>query len=78
MHIGSIMINMNKYTAVIQRDGDFWIGWIEEISGVNSQGETRAELLKNLHSALQEALQMNRLDARNAAGKTFEEVQVSV
>ena len=68
---------MNKYTAVIQRDGDFWIGWIEEISGVNSQGETRAELLKNLHSALQEALQMNRLDARNAAGNTFEEVQIS-
>ena len=71
------MINMNKYTAVIQRDGDFWVGWIEEISGVNSQGSTRAELLENLQSALQEALQMNRLDARSAAGKTFEEVQIS-
>ena len=78
MHIGSIMINMNKYTAVVQRDGDLWIGWIEEISGVKSQGSTRAELLENLQSALQEALQMNRLDARNAAGKTFEEVQISV
>jgi predicted RNase H-like HicB family nuclease len=72
------MINMNKYTAVIQRDGDFWIGWIEEISGVNSQGKTRKELLGNLQSALQEALQMNRLDARSAAGSTFEEVQISV
>ena len=78
MHIGSIMINMNKYTAVIQRDDDFWIGWIEEISGLNSQGATRAELLENLQSALQEALQMNRLDARNAAGNTFEEVQIFV
>ena len=78
MHIGSIMINMNKYTAVVQRDGDLWIGWVEEIRGVNSQGSTRAELLENLQSALQEALQMNRLDARNAAGKTFEEVQISV
>ncbi len=77
MHIGSIMINMNKYTAVVQRDGDFWIGWIEEIGGVNSQGTTRAELLENLRSALQEALEMNRLDARNAAGNTFEEVQIS-
>ena len=65
------MINMNKYTAVIQRDGDFWIGWIEEICGVNSQGTTRAELLENLRSALNEAIQMNRLDARNAAGSTF-------
>ncbi len=68
---------MNKYTAVVQRDDDFWIGWIEEISGVNSQGATRAELLENLRSALQEALQMNRLDARNAAGTTFEEVKIS-
>jgi predicted RNase H-like HicB family nuclease len=71
------MINMNKYTAVIQRDGGFWIGWIEEISGVNSQGTTKAELLENLQSALQEVLQMNRLDAREAAGSTFEEVQIS-
>ena len=77
MHIGSIMITMNNYTAVIQRDGDLWIGWIEEICGVNSQGTTRAELLENLQSALQEALQMNRLDARQAAGNTFEEVQIS-
>ena len=59
-HNGSIMINMNKYTAVIQRDGDFWIGWIEEISGVNCQGTTRAELLENLQSALKEALQMDQ------------------
>jgi len=77
VHIVSIMMYMNKYTAVIQRDGDFWIGWIEEICGVNSQGTTRAELLEYLKPALQEALQMNRLDARNAAGNTFEEVQIS-
>lgn len=72
------MINMNKYTAVIQRDGDFWIGWIEEIGGVNSQGKTRAELLNNLQSALQESLELNRLDALSAAGSTFEEVHISV
>jgi hypothetical protein len=29
---------MNQtYTAVIKQDGDWWIGWIEEISGVNCQ-----------------------------------------
>lgn len=36
------------FSAVIQRDGAFWIGWIEEIPGVNSQGETKEELLENL------------------------------
>jgi len=56
-----ININMNKYTAVVQRDVDFWIGWIEEICGVNSQGATREELLENLQSALQEALHMDQL-----------------
>ncbi|MDZ4858927.1 MAG: type II toxin-antitoxin system HicB family antitoxin [Candidatus Hydrogenedentes bacterium] len=49
----------NSYTAVIQRSGEWWIGWIEEISGVNSQGHTREELLKNLRSALEEAKEMN-------------------
>ena len=48
------------YSAVIQRDGDWWIGWVEEIPGVNSQGRTREELLENLRSALHEALEMNQ------------------
>ncbi|HEX5714763.1 MAG TPA: type II toxin-antitoxin system HicB family antitoxin [Thermoanaerobaculia bacterium] len=48
------------YSAVIQRDGDWWIGWVEEIPGVNSQGHTREELLENLRSALHEALEMNQ------------------
>lgn len=54
---------MATYHAVIQRDGEWWIGWVEEIPGVNSQGATREELLENLQSALQEAIEMNRADA---------------
>jgi predicted RNase H-like HicB family nuclease len=66
------------YKAVVQRDGQWWIGWVEEIPGVNSQGETREELLDNLRSALKEALEMNRSGARAAAGDSFEEVSISV
>ena len=64
------------YTAVIQQHGDWWIGWVEEVPGVNSQGATRAELLDNLRDALDEALEMNRQDARAAAAATgaYEEV----
>jgi predicted RNase H-like HicB family nuclease len=43
------------YTAVIQQSGEWWIGWVEEVPGVNSQGETREELLDNLRDALEEA-----------------------
>lgn len=66
------------YTAVIRQDGPWWIGWIEEISGVNSQGATREELLANLREALGEAIEMNREDARKAAGESFEEVAIEL
>ena len=56
------------YTAVIQQHGDWWIGWVEEVPGVNSQGgATREELLDNLRDAQEQALEMNRQDARAAA-----------
>lgn len=57
------------YTAVIRQDSPWWIGWIEEVPGVNSQGATRGELLANLREALSEAIEMNREDAREVAGE---------
>lgn len=66
-----------NYTAVIQQDGEWWIGWVEEVPGVNSQGSTREELLDNLRDALEEALEMNRADALAAAGSAYEEVSLS-
>ncbi len=66
----------SQYTAIVQCDGPWWIGWIQEIPGVNSQGATRDELLDNLQSALTEALEMNRQDARASASKDHEEVSI--
>ncbi|MEX0717661.1 MAG: type II toxin-antitoxin system HicB family antitoxin [Planctomycetaceae bacterium] len=66
-----------EFTAIVQHDGEWWIGWIEEIPGVNSQGRTRQELLDNLADALQEAIEMNREEARSAAPGDFEEVGIS-
>ena len=63
---------MSAYSAVIQQSGDWWIGWVEEVPGVNSQGRTREELLENLRDALEEALEMNRADARAAATGAYE------
>lgn len=67
-----------NYTAVVRRDGRWWIGWVEEIPGVNSQGETRAELLDNLRSALREILEINRADALAAMEGDYEEVSIEV
>lgn len=60
---------MNQYTAVIQRDGDLWIGWVEEIPGVNAQGATKDELIEDLRVALVEALEMNRQEAKKSASR---------
>jgi predicted RNase H-like HicB family nuclease len=65
-----------RFTAVVQRDGAWWIGWVEEIPGVNSQGRTRDELIENLQSALEEASAMNRAEARTAAVGDYEEVRL--
>jgi predicted RNase H-like HicB family nuclease len=64
------------FTAVIQKDGKWWIGWIAEIPGVNSQGKTREELIENLTSALGEALEMNRADALAAITGDHEELRI--
>ncbi len=67
-----------NWTAVIKQDGKWWIGWIEEIPGVNSQGKTREELVENLRSALREAIEMNRSEAINATGGEYTEMTVAV
>jgi predicted RNase H-like HicB family nuclease len=66
------------YKAVIRRNPEWWVGWIEEIPGVNSQGKTREELLENLRSALSEALEMNRAEALAQAGESYEEESIQV
>lgn len=67
-----------EYTAVLKHDGEWWIGWIEEIPGVNCQEATREELLESLRVTLKEALELNRQEARGAAGEGFEEQQITV
>lgn len=53
---------MSTYTAVVKQDGDWWIGWVQEVSGVNAQESTREGLLVSLKEVLQEALEMNRAE----------------
>ena len=69
---------MNNYTAVIKQDGDWWIGWIEEIPGVNCQEPSRKELVATLKVTLREALSLNRQDAVAFAEGDFQEEQIAV
>lgn len=69
---------MNTYTAVVQQDGDYWIGWIEEIPGVNCQEATRDELMESLRVTLAEAIEMNRREALSAATGNYEVAAVNL
>jgi predicted RNase H-like HicB family nuclease len=66
------------YTAVIKQSGAWWIGWIEEIPGINCQEQTKEELLDTLKITLREGLELNRREAREAAGAGFEEEAIAV
>ncbi len=72
-------MSMNDhYTAVVKKDGDWWIGWIEEVPGVNCQERSREELLETLKTTLREALEFNRQDALSAAGTNFQEEKIAI
>ncbi len=68
----------NTYTAVVKKDGDWWIGWIEEVPGVNCQEPTKSELLETLQVTLKEALEFNRFEAIEAAKPNYHEIAVHV
>lgn len=66
------------FTAVVKHDAGTWIGWIEEIPGVNCQEATREALLESLRITLGEALEFNRDEALGAAGNDYEELPIAV
>ena len=46
----------STFTAILKQDGEWWVGWVEEVPGVNAQEKTKAELLCSLREILREAL----------------------
>ena len=67
-----------NYTAVIKQSGSWWIGWVEEVPGVNCQEATKEALLQSLRETLREALEFNRREAIEAAGDSFEETAITL
>lgn len=58
-------------TAVFERDGDWWMGYVEELPAANTQGATLEEARENLKDTVELNLETNReIARRDAAGKT--------
>ncbi len=66
------------YTAVVKQAGDWWIGWIEEIPGVNCQEPTHDELVNSLRVTVREVLELNKEDALASAGADFQEEPIAI
>jgi len=49
-----------QFTAIYKKSGKWYLGWVEEIPGVNTQGKTLKEVKENLKEALLLILETNR------------------
>ena len=54
----------NTFTAVFEQNDDWWIGYVEELPGANTQGATLDEARDNLKEAVALVLEANRELAR--------------
>jgi len=47
-------------TAIFEQVGELWLGYVEELPGANTQGETLDEARENLREAVQLIIEVNR------------------
>jgi len=70
---------MDHFTAVFEQEGDWWIGYVEELPGANTQGRTLHEARENLKEAVQLVIEANRqLARREAEGRNVIREELSV
>ncbi len=63
------------FTAIYRKSGKWYLGWIEEVPGVNTQGKTLKETKENLKEALLLILETNKILSKKefSKGKTIRE-----
>jgi predicted RNase H-like HicB family nuclease len=61
---------VEHFTAVFERDGDWWVAWVSELPGANTHGRTLDEARENLMDAVRVVREANRILARRERGGT--------
>nr|VFK15634.1 MAG: Uncharacterised protein family (UPF0150) [Candidatus Kentron sp. LPFa] len=67
-----------KFTAIVKKDGDWWLGWVQEIPGANAQEKTKEELITSLREAVRDILELHCMDAHKEAANDFEEIPLMI
>lgn len=68
----------SEFTAIIKKEDDWWIGWVEEVPGANAQEKTKDELITSLKEAVKDMLELRREEARLQAENNYEEISIAV
>ncbi len=68
----------NRYTAVVQRDGKWFIAFCPEVPEANGQGKTREECLESLAAAIELVLNYKREQGMEKAAKGAEQTSILV
>ena len=68
----------SEFTAIVKQDGDWWLGWVEEVPGANAQEKTKEELLISLREAAMDILELRRIEARQQAVNDYEEIPLFI
>ena len=56
----------NEFTAIVERDGPWYVAYCAEVPGANGQGKTREECLANLRQAIALILEYRRDESLRA------------
>jgi len=68
----------NEFTAIFERDGDWYIAYCPEISGANGQGRAKDEARESLAAAISLILTDRREDGLRAVPPDAERETVTV
>jgi len=65
---------IREFTAIYKKTGKWYVGWVEEIPGANTQGKTLKEVKENLKEAVLLILETNKLlNKKETTGKIIRE-----
>ena len=56
----------NEFTAIVERDGPWFVAFCAEVPGANGQGKTQEECLANLREAISLILEHRREESMRA------------
>ena len=61
-----------KYRAIIKEEGDWWIGWLVDLPGVNAQENTYERLMESLKIGAEDMLALEPDIPKDAHLETVE------